>query len=288
MSRNRDSSSGDNASVDIPLVDAHCHFADTRFSNEMIDNLISSSQKMGIQFFLQGGVDPKDWNRQLEMSQKYPGLIGTCFGLHPYFVAQSTHDECEMAMDELAKKLHLAIAVGEMGLDFRSQYISSPEVRDQQIEFFDAQMRLATLAQKPVVLHIVRAHEEALKCLRVWDLPRLSSGMPGIVHAFNGSLKVAAQYMELGFLISVGGAVTHPRNQDLREAVKGLPLTSLLIESDSPDQRPFGWQNELNSSSSIFNVAQAISNLRGDMQPQELLECAANNFTKLGFSYTRA
>lgn len=270
----------------MTYVDAHCHLADPRFSNTEVSEILSSSVALGIHFFLQGGVSPLDWQRQQELSVQFPKKIGLCFGLHPYFVSGSSNDECESALELLSKKIAYAHAIGETGLDFRKQYAPTDQDEAKQIEYFEAHVALARMVSKPLVLHIVKAHEPAIRALSIWDLPTLPGKLNGIIHAFNGSYEVAKKYLDLGFMISVGGALTHPRNQDLRDCVKKLPLDLFLIESDSPDQKPRDWSMVHNQSSSIFRVADELSKLRGAETGIELLMQAADNLKRLGFLYT--
>ena len=106
---------------------------------------------------------------------------------------------------------------------------------------------------------MVKAHEDALKILKLWDAHQVG----GMVHAFNSSFEIAKKYMDLGFMISVGGAVTYPKNKNLIDAVKKIPLEKLLIESDAPDQPPLGHGQEQNSSLSVLQVAARIAEIKG-------------------------
>jgi TatD DNase family protein len=80
-------------------------------------------------------------------------------------------------------------------------------------------------------------------------------------------------------LISVGGAATFEKNRKLQDCLKKLPLEYLLLESDSPDQAPEGWQGS-NRSYSIYRVAEKIAELRG-CSPLEILEINTSNFKRL-------
>lgn len=258
------------------FIDSHAHWSDLRITPDLFALMIANCDHHRIGFIMQGGIDPAEWDRQIELKRQYPDRIGLCFGLHPYFVARSTQEDCENALDLLAKKISQAQALGETGLDFRSQFVAHEFDRVRQITFFEQQIELAKSVSKPLVLHIVRAHEEAQKILTLWDLPT----QPGYIHAFNSNIQNALRYAELGFMLSVGGAVTHPRNQDVRAAVKGISLHSLLIESDTPDQSPVDWKG-LNQSWSIWRVAEEISLLRGDVSPEEVLKISTDNFNRL-------
>jgi TatD DNase family protein len=196
--------------------------------------MVLEARKQNIAYFVQGGVGPEDWQRQWELKAEIPELIPV-FGLHPYWVHDCSLPDslqnAEEGLDRLAANLHRCHAVGEMGLDFRPRYLTSQGL---QIEIFERQLELAKFAEKPVVLHLVQAHEEAMKILSLWELP--SPG--GMVHAFNGSASKAKDFLSFGLMISIGGAVCRPDNQRLHQAVREIPLQNLLIESDAPDQAP--------------------------------------------------
>lgn len=259
------------------IIDAHSHLSDLRFVEQGIDP-VEAALRSGVDYFLQGGVGPDDWQRQQELALKYPNHIGTCFGLHPYWVSDHSPEDCEAALDTLARLLPSALALGELGLDFRPKIVG--EKHSHQIDFFEKQIELAHFTHKPIVLHLVQAHEEALQVLNTWAVP--SRG--GMVHSFNGSAHKAEDFLKLGLYISVGGPLCRPDNQRLRQAVKEIPMERLLIESDSPDQAAFPEEGVLNTPESIFEVARTIGVIKS-LDPDEIFDITTANFKRL-FSLT--
>lgn len=257
-------------------IDAHCHLADKRLDHSRAD-VIAEAERLGIHFFMQGGVGPEDWQRQRELSQQYTGKIGLCFGLHPYWVAAHDEDLCEIALDQLAPILPEALGLGEMGLDFRPHIMK--DSRERQIGVFEQQLELAEATQKPMVLHLVQAHEEAVRILDVWGTPESK----GMVHSFNGSWGKAQDFLKRGLYLSLGGPVVWPQNEKLHQVVKDMPLEFLLLESDSPDQPPPRFKQSLNQPASLWDVAGKIAGLR-EMPTDEILEIATENFKRL-FQY---
>ncbi|HPI40859.1 MAG TPA: TatD family hydrolase [Pseudobdellovibrionaceae bacterium] len=237
------------------FVDAHVHLCDPRFVSRW-DEIIKNSQHLGIQYFLQGGINPTDWELQKKLQSQFPNQIGMSFGLHPWFVAQSTEETCEQALDQLALDVPTAMALGEIGLDFRFEFVQG-EARDRQIDFFRMQLELAQVAKKPCVLHLVKAFEEALKVIQWTGLPERS----GMVHAFNGPREHMQSYLKEGLYISLGSAILWEKNKRLIEAVKILPLDRLLIESDAPDQPPPGVL-DFHFPASIFLVAERVAEIQ--------------------------
>lgn len=276
-------------------IDAHSHWADLRWqqNTDQIKNHLNRLKAQNINFFMQAGVDPSDWERQLKLKKLFPDSFGLCFGLHPYKVSEmhrmKEHLQAEEALDQLSLLLPQAMALGETGLDFREKILlgvdkSTSTLADEsmafQIEMFENQIQLATALKKPLVLHIVRAHEKAIEILKIWS-PSAPTKYSGIVHAFTGSYEIATEYIKLGFLISIGTAVTYDKNHKLHKCVQKLPLDSFVIETDAPDQ-PMQNQapTELNQPENLLKVAEKIAELKGITQ-EEVGLATADNFKRV-------
>lgn len=234
-------------------LDAHCHLADPRCAPS-VDNLIARSQAVGVDGWLQGGVDPQDWQRQLALAQRHPGVL-PAFGLHPWWVASQDATTVEAALRLLEKQIPLAVALGELGLDFSPKRKRAEKL---QIETFVAQLRLAKRVAKPLVLHLVHAHSVALPLLRA------EGPFParGLVHGFAASAEIAREYIAMGWVLSVGNRVLHPGPSSLKRALLHIPPENLVIETDAPDGAagPEG----------IIAIAQALGTLQG-REPGEVL-----------------
>jgi TatD DNase family protein len=262
------------------FIDSHSHWSDPRYTPEIVESLLKKANGLDITSFMLGGIDQADWQRQLDLKSLHPESFHLCFGLHPYFVAKNSNSDCENALDDLVKIIDQATGLGETGLDFRTKILESgglslDEGMAHQIDFFENQIELAKVYQKPMILHIVQAHEKALQIFEMWGVPDRT----GLVHAFNGSYETAVKYIDLGFMISIGGAVTFDKNQKLHQAISRLPAEFLLVESDSPDQAPQNWTG-LNDSSSLWQIAGKIGGLRG-ITAEAVLEISTGNFKKL-------
>lgn len=255
-------------------VDAHAHLADPRWSPSEIQVLLEEARQQGVGFILQGGVSPQDWERQIELQNQFPQQLGLCFGLHPYFVSENEEEICEIALDSLVQVLPRAMAIGELGLDFRPQIVK--EKRAQQIDFFEKQLELAEVAQLPMVLHLVQAHAEALRIFDVWGVP----SKKGMVHSFNGTSSQAMDFLKRGLYLSLGGPLARPENKKLHQAAADIPLEWILLESDSPDQSPPQFRGQRNPPHSILIVAQALARLKG-LSPVEVLQATTANFHRL-------
>lgn len=254
--------------------DVHCHLTDSRWADQL-PVVLAEAGARGIDHFLLGGYEPEEWQRQLQIIKEFPQVeIQPCFGLHPMWVSQATEAQIESGLDQLAKQASQVKVIGEIGLDARDAYRSAWA---PQMEAFRAQLELAGFLQKPVALHVVRAHSEALQLLRLHR--EWLHG--GFVHAFGSGIEVAKQYLDYNLALSIGGAITHDRAaQQLREVIRWLPKESLLLETDSPDQKIKHWPSPLHRPVALLSIAEVVARIRGETA-EAVLEQSAENIRRI-------
>lgn len=227
------------------LFDAHAHLDFPQFDGDR--NLILSAMKEQGVFALNVGVDLSTSQASLALSASHPHIFAAC-GIHPH-EAKSATEETLAQLEELLKRG--AVAVGECGLDFYRNL--SP--RDQQISVFRAQLRLAKKLDLPVVIHERAAWPEVLAVLREEGPVR------GVLHAFSGDLVRAQEALALGLYLGVGGPLTYPKNQHLREALRKVPPQRVLLETDCPYLPPQPFRGQRNDPLKLRHVAEALAQL---------------------------
>ena len=155
----------------------------------------------------------------------------------------------------------------------RSDWIlyDSDSNRARQLNILSQQLQLAADFDKPVILHVRKAHDLTLQQLR---RVRLSRG--GVVHAFSGSEQQAREYIKLGFKLGVGGSITYERARKLRRTFAALPLSALVLETDAPDMPLCGYQGETNYPERAAQVANVLAELRG-VTPEEIAAATLQN-----------
>jgi len=256
------------------FIDAHCHLADPKFASDL-EAVLGRSEKAGVGEWIQGGVGPEDWESQKKIAKLRPGKIHLSYGLHPWWVANHNEGEVITALKKLEAELGKAQCLGELGLDFLPRFKLKAQL---QKEVFRAQLILNQNFKKPLILHVVQAHSDALAILKDFR------HQPGLVHAFSEGKEVLKQYLDLGFLISVGGAVTRRGYEKLKKSLSFIPLDRLVIETDAPDQTPevAGFSKESrNEPCTLVSLAEVISQLRKDTTPRALLESSSRNLRAL-------
>jgi TatD DNase family protein len=267
-------------------IDAHAHLTDPRIS-ESLEAMLEDCERAGIRRFVLGGVEPVEWEKQKALACIYPNRIYTSFGLHPWHVAQATDAELTSDLAVLEYELLNAdascVAVGETGLDFHPRF--SKEARAVQERAFRAQLRLAFHFQKPVILHIVQAHERALEILHEERRDASNSALSGIVHSFADEPRIARAYLDLGLLPSISAAViTRERGsafEKLRQTMVTLLAKEFVLETDAPDQPPYPRLEgivALNPPVNLLRVAEAVAGIRKETSEEVLHGSRENVF----------
>lgn len=244
------------------LIDAHCHLDFAAFDNDR-EAVIKAAKAVGVEHFIVPATTHDCWPDVLALGERAD--TSSCVGLHPYFVDQ--HQERHLdALAQLISQPHGVIGLGECGIDGRFH-----ETLDKQWHYFDAQLKLAKRYELPVVIHCVKANDSVSQRLRQLALPK-----GGLIHAFAGSYEQAVKFIDLGYVLGLGGAVTYERAQRLRRVVARLPNDSFVLETDSPDMPLSGYQGQRNEPSRVARVAKVVAGLRQQSFEQVAALSSAN------------
>ncbi|WP_300272295.1 TatD family hydrolase [Halomonas sp.] len=236
------------------LIDAHCHLDSPDFDADR-EAVFERARSVGVAHFVVPGTTRRRWSGVLALAGRDD--VSVCLGLHPYFMKEHAEGDIEalvQALDEPPEALApRVVGVGECGIDARFG-----DTLDDQWRLFDAQLRIAKARRLPVVIHCVRANDRVAKRLRQLALPA-----GGLIHAFAGSPEQAGKFLDLGFVVGLGGAVTFARAKRLHRAVTHLPDDGFVLETDSPDMPLAGHQGERNEPARVAEVCRVVAELRG-------------------------
>jgi TatD DNase family protein len=237
------------------LIDAHCHLDFPDFDADR-EAMFERAKAVGVAHFVVPGTTRKRWTDVLALGKRDD--VSVCLGLHPYFIDQHREEDLEaleVALEANSEEVAPRVmGIGECGIDARFT-----ETLEAQWRLFDAQLRLAKARELPVVIHCVHANDQVAKRLRQLALPA-----GGLIHAFAGSPEQAKKFLDLGFVVGLGGAVTFARAKRLQRTVKSLPDDGYVLETDSPDMPLAGHQGERNEPASVVEVCRVVAGLRGE------------------------
>ncbi len=239
------------------MIDTHCHIHDRKYDADR-EAVVERARAAGVSAMLTVGEDLADSARAISTAQRYG--IAAAAGIHPH--------EARNAPAELAAPLRAlledpcVIAVGETGLDY--YYDHSP--RDAQARVLRAQLAVARDAGLPVVFHLRDAFDDFIAILR----EEWTGAMRGVVHCFTGTAEQALIYTgEFGLLLGIGGVVTFPNADPLREAVCAAGIGNVVLETDCPYLAPAPMRGKRNEPAFLEHIAARVAAVLG-MSPAEV------------------
>ncbi len=250
----------------MQLVDSHSHLDTSEFDRDRGD-VIARARASGVVRQVVPAIDAAGWPKLRDVCAVDAGLF-PAYGLHPMFLASHQPVHLHSLGDWIG--CERPVAIGECGLDF-----SIPDLDAAlQQQYFDGQLALAKEFDLPLIVHARRAVEAVIVSLKRF------SGVRGVVHSFSGSIEQATQLWNLGFLIGLGGPVTYERANRLRRLAATMPIESLLLETDSPDQPDAQHRGQRNEPARLTNVLLTIAQLRRQ-EPEGIAAATTANAERL-------
>ena len=255
----------------MQLIDTHTHFDVADFDHDR-QHLAVQAKQVGVEaLVLIGFVESRfdeliQTHQQLQDWENVPQSY-LAPGLHPFYIEQ--HQQAHLQRLEQVLKQHDCVAIGEIGLDTFLKQHKRPDAFAKQQHYFNAQLELATHYQKPVLLHIRKAHAETLAILKAQKFK-----LGGIAHAFSGGVEEAKALVKLGFKIGVTGQITNPNAKKLHQVVQAIGAERLVIETDCPDMTPLCCQTstEHRTRNTPVNLPYILDSLAQTLgQPQDQL-----------------
>lgn len=224
-------------------VDTHFHIAeDTAVADE-----IRAAADVGVMQLVAVAANLEDARRLARLAQAYPALYATV-GLHPHDAAAYNGD-----LDAFRSLCGVpnVCAVGEIGLDYYYQHSD----RCSQIQVFSTFLELAAQVALPAVIHCREAYDDCLTILK----DTLDPGQPFEIHSCTGTVQWTEQILELGGYVSFNGMVTFKRADNVRRALRAVPLERLLLETDAPYLAPVPFRGKRNRPAHIPNIAAVVA-----------------------------
>jgi TatD DNase family protein len=233
------------------LIDTHCHLDMSAYGADF-EAVLARAVAAGVSRIISVGIDLESSRRAIALAGQHDGIYATV-GVHPHNVAElSEADYAELRGLCGHPKV---VAYGEIGLDYVKNYAPIA----LQKEHFTRQVALAKELQLPLVVHDREAHDEIMEILEA------AGPFPagGVMHCFSGDGAFARRVLALGFHISIPGVVTFAKAEMLHEAVREIPLGSLVLETDGPFLAPVPYRGKRNEPQLMLFTAQKVAELKG-------------------------
>ena len=241
----------------LPMwIDTHCHLDAAEFGDERAA-VAARALQAHVSWIVLPAVAIDNFQTVRRLANSQPNCA-YALGIHPMYVPQA--DLADLATLRAAVAAAMSdprfVAIGEIGLDFFIPALTTVPMREKQERFYVEQLKIARDFGLPVLLHVRRSQDTLLKYLRRIKI------RGGIAHAFNGSFQQAQAFIDLGFKLGLGGAMTFTRALQIRRLAATLPLEALVLETDAPDIAPSWIHPGRNSPEHVPGIGAVLADLR--------------------------
>lgn len=238
----------------IQFIDTHTHLDGTEFDADR-DEVMERARAAGVSKVFLPAIDLKSVETVLAVSRKYEGYAYPMIGLHPEEVGADWENVLHR-MREYIVPGHPFIAIGEVGLDF---YWTRDNEREQ-LAAFERQVEWSVETRLPLMIHCRKAQNEMVAVMR-----RYQKELPGgVFHCFTGNEKEAEQLLEFqNFVLGIGGVLTFKKSHLPEVLPASVPLSRIVLETDSPYMAPVPKRGERNESAYVEFVLKRLAEAYG-------------------------
>lgn len=241
------------------MIDCHCHLEQPEFDQDR-DEVIRLCREAGIKAIVTCCAHPRDWEKSLEICQRYQGFVFLTAALHPEFIEEFSSQQISGFLKKLEENAGKLVGIGETGLDF--YWVKDEKQRERQEGLFRETIQLAKRLGKPLVIHARDAVEPAIRILEEEGAKRVC------MHMF-GANQLTSRVIENGWWVSLN--LILERSKKHRKVARDMPLERILLETDSP------WLGQgRNDPRSIRRVAELIAEIK-KLEFQEVWQACGRN-----------
>ena len=251
------------------IIDTHAHYDDKAFDEDR-EELLGQMSASGIELIVNVGASMETSKATIELCNQYDFIYGAV-GVHPNEVAELSEEKIAQLKEYTNHKK--VLAVGEIGLDY---YWDEPE-RETQKKWFTRQLDLAKEVNLPIIIHSRDAAKDTLDILKSSEY---KDKVSGVIHCFSYGTEMAREYLNLGYVLGIGGVVTFNNAKKLKEVVEYAPLESIVLETDCPYLTPVPNRGKRNFSLYLPYIVKEIASLKGCTE-EEIISVTTMNARRL-------
>lgn len=287
-------------------LDTHCHLSTIKEKEIDLTFLLENLVKENFDFILDIGThcDDLDFRQKnvenaiinienKEIADKAKKIIYYTVGIWPAPEAINDSENQIKILKNYVENHPEVIAIGECGLDhhwnvtngvasgadFRDEAIFSPDFLKKEMAFFEMQLQLGKEKNLPIIVHSRDAFEDTLTSIKNVGYNN------GVIHCYSYGKDEAKQFLDLGWYIALGGAVTYCKKskiEEMKDLINFIPKDRLLIETDAPYLAPVPERGKINTPLFIKHTYDFIAEKLGLSLP-ELKELVKANTKALFF-----
>ena len=227
-------------------IDTHCHLSKNDYTD--INKIINEAKENNVTKLIISGCDKESIQEAVDIASKYENIF-LSLGFHPSeanYIAEEDINE----LKKIIKNNKKVVAVGEIGLDYHWE----KDNKEKQKALFRKMISIAKELELPIVVHSRDSFQDTYDILK-------GSHVNGVIHCFSGNKENANMYINIGFLLGIGGVITF-KNTNLKEVIKELDLKNIVLETDSPYLAPTPYRGFQNEPKYIPIIANEIAKLK--------------------------
>lgn len=252
------------------FIDTHAHIFDEAYNDYKVSDILNNAYKNNVYKVVCIGYDKKSNNQVLELSKEYKNIYST-IGIHPSEVKNCSEKDLDDFIEFAYQVKDKIVAIGECGLDF---YWDKDNISMQEL-FFRRQIELAIELNLPIVVH----SRESIQ--KTYDILASYKGrVRGVMHCYSGSYEMGLRFIELGFMLGIGGVVTFKNAKNIIEVVEKVSIEQLVLETDCPYLTPAPHRGTRNEPAFIPLIAQKIAEIK-HISVEEVSRMTSQNAIKL-------
>lgn len=231
------------------LIDTHTHLYSEAFDEDR-QAMMQRAIDAGVTQFFIPAIDSSYANAMYDLKNTYLDKVHLMMGLHPTSVKDNYKEELAFVVSQLEQKEF--VAIGEIGIDL---YWDRATLEIQQ-EAFRFQIQLAKKYKLPIIIHCRDAFDEVFEILELEN----GDNLFGILHCFTGTLEQAKRAISFNMKLGIGGVVTF-KNGKINTFLDQIPLTEIVLETDSPYLAPAPFRGKRNESSYLAYVCAKVAEI---------------------------
>lgn len=270
----------------VHYIDSHAHLDFGDFSSDRVQ-LIQDVFSSGCIGVVNPGIDIQSSHAAIELAQSY-NRIFAAVGIHPH---ESVHyltsgdDVFDFLYRDIETLRELSahqrvVAIGECGLDYYRLKTDDPNrstIINLQKELFRLQLEVAQKRNLPVIMHIREAHEDAVELLDMAE-----GQLRGVAHCYEGGWPVTQSLLAKGMCFGFTANITYPKKDAVHGIIKKIPLTKILLETDSPLLSPQIRRGQRNDPRSVIDVGRCIARVKRISDNEVFLQTTKNALELFG------
>ncbi len=256
----------------VTFIDTHSHLDGAEFDADR-NETVERAKAAGVSKVFVPAIDLPSVATVLETCNRYPGFAYPMIGLHP----EEVKSDFKAVLAEMHKLMSPQfIAIGEVGLD----YYWSRVFEKEQLEAFEEQVCWSVEHRLPLMIHCRKAQQDMIRILKKYE--RELPG--GVFHCFTGNINEAEELLRFNkFVFGIGGVLTFKKSH-LPEVLPNIPLSRIVLETDSPYMAPVPMRGKRNESAFVAFVLKKIAECYGVSEDEIARQTNSNVERVFGFA----